>query len=100
MGREIEEIRRNLRRWARAERQRVPWIFGPVLPVLTFDDIAEPIAAINAGESGHGAYHGTAGFDTFSHRRSVLRRPSGNIDAPLLNPPCSRWKHALVRKVL
>jgi aldehyde dehydrogenase (NAD+) len=122
-------------------------IFGPVLPVLTFDDIAEPIAAINdgdkplalylftssddtvrrvldgtssggvcvndaithllvpglpfggVGESGYGAYHGKAGFDTFSHRRSVLRRPSRGIDPPLLNPPYSRWKTVLTRKV-
>jgi aldehyde dehydrogenase (NAD+) len=27
------------------------------------------------GESGTGAYHGEASFDTFSHRRSVLRKP-------------------------
>ena len=51
------------------------------------------------GESGHGAYHGKSGFDTFSHRRSVLRRPSRGIDPPLLNPPYSRWKNVVMRKV-
>ena len=38
------------------------------------------------GASGMGAYHGKAGFDTFSHRRSVLRRPF-RLDAPFRYPP-------------
>ena len=38
------------------------------------------------GASGMGAYHGRAGFETFSHRRSVLRRPF-RLDAPLRYPP-------------
>ena len=28
------------------------------------------------GDSGMGAYHGKAGFDTFSHRKSVLHKPT------------------------
>lgn len=122
-------------------------IFGPVLPMLTFRDLSEPIAAINAGdkplalylftnsdettervlsetssggvsvndvlmqvmngelpfggvgESGTGAYHGRAGFETFSHRKSVYRRPSWFVDPPLLRPPYTRWKTWLMRKV-
>jgi aldehyde dehydrogenase (NAD+) len=122
-------------------------IFGPVLPVLTFEDLAEPIAAIAAGdkplamyvftsseetvqrvldgtssggvcvndaishllapslpfggvgESGYGAYHGKWGFDTFSHRRPVLRRPSSAIDPPMLRPPYTRWKRAVTRRI-
>ncbi len=38
------------------------------------------------GESGMGAYHGRAGFDCFSHRRSVLRR-SLAFDPQLRYPP-------------
>ncbi|WP_094555782.1 aldehyde dehydrogenase family protein [Synechococcus sp. 1G10] len=38
------------------------------------------------GESGMGRYHGQAGFDTFSHLRSVLRRPFG-FDLPFRYPP-------------
>jgi aldehyde dehydrogenase (NAD+) len=109
----------------------VPWdapvmqeeIFGPVLPVLTYHDIDEAIAAINArpkplalylftrdqgiqdrvlsatssggvclndvflhvsiwglpfggvGDSGIGAYHGKTSFETFSHQKSVLKKP-------------------------
>jgi aldehyde dehydrogenase (NAD+) len=33
-----------------------------------------------------GNYHGEAGFLTFSHRRSVLRRPF-QLDVPLRYPP-------------
>lgn len=98
-------------------------IFGPVLPVLTYGEIDEAIAAINArpkplalylftrnralqervlsstssggvclndvflqvsiwdmpfggvGDSGIGAYHGKTSFDTFSHQKSVLKKP-------------------------
>ncbi len=97
-------------------------IFGPILPILTYDKLEEAISQVNArpkplalyffsrdrqqqqrilqatssggvcindtvmqvsvnalpfggvGESGMGAYHGKASFDTFSHSKSVLRR--------------------------
>ena len=38
------------------------------------------------GASGMGAYHGKAGFDTFSHQRSVLRRPFW-LDLPVRYAP-------------
>jgi aldehyde dehydrogenase (NAD+) len=38
------------------------------------------------GSSGMGTYHGEAGFLTFSHQRSVLRRPFA-LDLPLRYPP-------------
>lgn len=38
------------------------------------------------GESGMGRYHGQSGFDTFSHLRSVLRRPF-RFDLPFRYPP-------------
>ncbi len=49
------------------------------------------------GESGMGAYHGQAGFDTFSHLRSVHKR-STKIDPPLLYPPFTEKKAKIVRK--
>ena len=97
-------------------------IFGPILPVVAYDDLNSAIAMLEdrpkplalyvfsndravqdevlrrlssggacvndtfaqmlnlrlpfggVGASGMGAYHGKAGFDTFSHRRSVVRR--------------------------
>lgn len=98
-------------------------IFGPILPVLTYRDMKDAIAAINArpkplalylftrnqaiqkqvlnstssggvclnevflhvaiwdlpfggvGNSGIGAYHGKASFETFSHQKSILKKP-------------------------
>lgn len=38
------------------------------------------------GPSGMGSYHGEAGFRTFSHERSVLRRPF-QLDLPFRYPP-------------
>jgi aldehyde dehydrogenase (NAD+) len=109
-------------------------IFGPVLPVLEFDDLDAALASLRdrpcplalyvftrhratearvlagtrsggvcvndvvshmigsglpfggLGESGMGACHGRAGFDTFSHRRAVLRRATW-LDTPFRYPP-------------
>ncbi len=50
------------------------------------------------GDSGMGRYHGEAGFLTFSHLRSVLRRPFW-LDLPLRYPPYA-GKLALVQRLL
>jgi aldehyde dehydrogenase (NAD+) len=51
------------------------------------------------GPSGMGAYHGRAGFDTFSHLRSVLYKPQ-RPDPKILYPPYTAFKDKLVHKVL
>jgi aldehyde dehydrogenase (NAD+) len=51
------------------------------------------------GDSGAGAYHGKAGFDVFSHRKSVLRKPV-KPDLKLLYPPYKPAVERLVRKIL
>jgi aldehyde dehydrogenase (NAD+) len=51
------------------------------------------------GPSGTGAYHGEAGFDTFSHRRAVLTKAT-KPDASVTYPPYKRWKEAIIRRVL
>jgi aldehyde dehydrogenase (NAD+) len=51
------------------------------------------------GASGHGAYHGKAGFDTFSHAKSVLRKPR-RPDPRLLYPPYTGIAERLLRRVL
>jgi aldehyde dehydrogenase (NAD+) len=51
------------------------------------------------GDSGTGAYHGKAGFDVFSHRKSVLRKPV-KPDLKLLYPPYKGTVERLVRKIL
>jgi aldehyde dehydrogenase (NAD+) len=121
-------------------------IFGPLLPVLTFDELSEAIAFINArpkplalyffsnsakqqqtiqtqtssgslcfnetvsqfaitelpfggvGQSGMGSAHGKAGFDTFSHHKSVLKK-SHRIELPVRYPPYGN-KLDWVKKVL
>lgn len=50
------------------------------------------------GPSGMGAYHGKAGFDVFSHHKSVLRKPTFP-DPKLLYPPYASWKAKVMRAV-
>jgi aldehyde dehydrogenase (NAD+) len=51
------------------------------------------------GTSGMGAYHGKTGFDTFSHKTTVLKKPTWP-DPALLYPPYGRLKQRLIRRVL
>jgi aldehyde dehydrogenase (NAD+) len=51
------------------------------------------------GESGYGAYHGQSNIDAFSHRRSVLSKPT-KLDPPLLYPPFTKLKRAVIRRAL
>jgi aldehyde dehydrogenase (NAD+) len=51
------------------------------------------------GESGMGAYHGKHSFDTFSHRKSILRR-STIIDPDLRYPPYTEGKERWIRRLL
>jgi aldehyde dehydrogenase (NAD+) len=122
-------------------------IFGPILPVLTVDDVDEAIRFVNdrdkplalyafsgsddtldrvvadtsaggvclnhavlhlavadlpfggVGESGMGAYHGKVGFDTFSHRKAVLTKPS-KPDPSLMYPPYTSFKQKILRKFM
>lgn len=119
-------------------------IFGPILPVLTFDHLEDVVAAwedrpsplavylftrdrarqqlllkrlrsggvclndtvVQAalctlpfgglGASGLGSYHGKAGFDAFSHYRSVLNR-SARCELPFRYPPLRLGLSALKR---
>jgi len=51
------------------------------------------------GQSGMGAYHGRHGFETFSHRKGVMRR-STKADPKLAYPPYTRLKKALLKRFL
>ncbi len=48
------------------------------------------------GPSGIGAYHGKAGFDTFSHHKAILRRPTRG-DLRAMYPPFSRMTQKVLR---
>jgi len=50
------------------------------------------------GPSGMGAYHGRHSFETFSHRKSVLRRKLGR-DPKFLYPPYGKLKTRLARRI-
>ena len=122
-------------------------IFGPILPIIEFDDLSwaikmvkerpKPLAlyifsssnktinrilheisfgggAVNdaimhlsnsklpfggVGESGMGNYHGKAGFDSFTHYKSILSK-STIIELPIKYPPYSDWKRKLMEKLI
>ncbi len=51
------------------------------------------------GESGMGAYHGRASFDTFTHRKSVLRKPF-MIDPSIMYPPYDESKEKWLKRLM
>lgn len=51
------------------------------------------------GYSGMGGYHGRAGFETFSHRKSIVNSWI-HPDIPFRYQPYEEWKNWLVRKIL
>src|SRR6478609_1113269 len=65
-------------------------LFHIAVPALPFGGV---------GESGMGAYHGRATFDTFTHRKSVLSRPT-RVDPSIAYPPYTPLKAKLLRKFL
>jgi aldehyde dehydrogenase (NAD+) len=120
-------------------------IFGPILPVLSVEDVDEAIRFVNdrdkplalyaftsnertqerivahtssgavtvnhavihpaipelpfggVGASGMGAYHGTTGFDLFSHDKGIVVKPT-RPDPSVMYPPYSNWKQRLTRR--
>jgi aldehyde dehydrogenase (NAD+) len=122
-------------------------IFGPILPVLTYENLDSAISFVKSrpkplalylfsesskirerifsevsfgggavndvlvhlgnnelpfggvGSSGTGSYHGEAGFRTFSHYKSIIRRPTW-FEPPLKYYPYRSWKLAIIRQVL
>ena len=51
------------------------------------------------GESGMGSYHGRHGFDTFTHRKSMVDKKTF-LDLPMRYQPYTKWKDTLVRMFL
>lgn len=51
------------------------------------------------GQSGNGSYHGKAGFDTFSHRKSVFEKPR-LFEVPLKYPPYTTTKMGWIKRLL
>ena len=122
-------------------------IFGPILPVLTVQNLDEAITFVNSrpkplaaylftkakavrervirdvsaggmlvnhlvfhfatsklpfggvGPSGMGAYHGRFGFDEFSHRKSVMTKPTRPDLTAMIYPPYTEKAWKLARKI-
>ncbi len=69
-----------------------------VINHLMFHVLAPGLPFGGVGNSGMGAYHGRWGFETFSHRKAVLRKPT-RPDPNLLYPPYNKLKKRLLRTV-
>lgn len=50
------------------------------------------------GESGMGSYHGKAGFDTFTHYKSVLKKL--NLDVPIRYAPYDNKLIKILKKIM
>jgi aldehyde dehydrogenase (NAD+) len=73
---------------------------GGVCVNATIWHIANPNLPFGGvGESGLGAYHGRHSFEVFSHRKSVLTKPT-RFDIRFAYPPYTKAKLALLKRVL
>lgn len=51
------------------------------------------------GGSGMGSYHGKNGFETFSHRKSIVKKYNW-IDLPMRYHPYNKWKEKMIQMFL
>jgi aldehyde dehydrogenase (NAD+) len=66
----------------------------------TFIHLGNPYLPFGGvGNSGIGAYHGKASFETFSHTKSILKRKA-NLFGDMIFPPSDDRKLSLVRRFL
>ena len=71
---------------------------GTVINHLIYHVLAPGLPFGGVGNSGMGAYHGKYGFETFSHRKAVLRKPA-HPDPSIVYPPYNKLKERLLRAV-
>jgi aldehyde dehydrogenase (NAD+) len=71
---------------------------GTVINSLIFHVLAPGLPFGGVGNSGTGSYHGVWGFQTFSHRKAVLRKLA-RPDPSILYPPYTKLKERLLRMV-
>jgi len=104
----LERVRRRERPLAlylfsSSEAARRRLLAGSCSGSVVFNDVVVQAGVVNlpfggVGASGMGTYHGEAGFLTFSHQRSVMRRPF-RPDLRFRYPPYGN-RLALVRRLL
>lgn len=71
---------------------------GTVINHLMYHLLVNELPFGGVGNSGMGAYHGKWGFETFSHRKSVVRKPT-RPDPALAYPPYTKLKQLVMRKI-
>jgi aldehyde dehydrogenase (NAD+) len=71
---------------------------GTVINHLMFHVLVPQLPFGGVGNSGMGTYHGRWGFETFSHRKSLLRKPS-RPDPDILYPPHTTVKRWMMRRL-
>jgi aldehyde dehydrogenase (NAD+) len=71
---------------------------GTVVNQLMYHLLVPGLPFGGVGNSGTGAYHGRWGFETFSHRKAVLRKPTW-FDPSVAYPPFGRLKERIVRRI-
>ena len=72
---------------------------GTVINQLIYHLLVPGLPFGGVGTSGTGAYHGWWGFETFSHRKGVLRKPSWP-DPAVAYPPFTKVKQRIMRRLL
>lgn len=72
---------------------------GVCLNHVVFHLTAPSLPFGGVGESGMGAYHGRASIDAFSHRRSVMTKPT-RVDPPVAYAPFTALKQKVLRAVM
>lgn len=68
-----------------------------VINHLMYQVLAHDLPFGGVGTSGMGTYHGEWGFQTFSHRKAVLRKPTWP-DPAIVYPPYTALKQWLLRR--
>lgn len=71
---------------------------GTVINHLVFHLLVPELPFGGVGNSGTGSYHGPWGFQTFSHRKAVMRKPT-RPDPSLNYPPFTKVKEMIMRRV-
>jgi aldehyde dehydrogenase (NAD+) len=71
---------------------------GTVINHLMYHLLVNDLPFGGVGNSGTGAYHGKWGFETFSHRKAVLHKPTW-IDPAIAYPPFGKVKERIMRKL-
>jgi aldehyde dehydrogenase (NAD+) len=64
--------------------------------IMHFTNVHLPFGGL--GDSGMGSYHGEAGFKSFSHYKSVLKKP--RFELPLKYAPYNQLKLRIVRAIM